>query len=89
MSLRNPITPANEPGQMATVFVALAMTAGRPIQTSAGNERSVPPPAMELMTPAKNAATAMMMTLVRANPRRRTDRFAPSARHTRTRSHRE
>jgi len=60
MSLRNPRTPANEPGQIATVFVALAITAGRPIQMSAGKEMSVPPPAIELIAPARNAATPMM-----------------------------
>src|ERR1043165_196275 len=38
------------------------MIAGRPIQIIAGKEISVPPPAIELMTPAMNAATAMIVS---------------------------
>jgi hypothetical protein len=38
------------------VLVALAATELRPSQIKAGNETSVPPPATELMAPAKNAA---------------------------------
>jgi hypothetical protein len=41
---------------MATVLVALAATEFRPSQISAGNETRVPPPATELMAPARNAA---------------------------------
>jgi glc operon protein GlcG len=41
---------------MATVLVALAVTDGSPIQISAGNVTSVPPPATELMAPAAKAA---------------------------------
>jgi hypothetical protein len=41
---------------MATVLVALAVTELRPSQIKAGNETSVPPPATELMAPARNAA---------------------------------
>ena len=41
---------------MATVLVALAITDGSPSQISAGNESSVPPPATELMAPARKAA---------------------------------
>src|SRR5579863_2033715 len=44
-----------EAGQMATVLVALAVTDGRPSQTSVGKDTSVPPPATELMAPARNA----------------------------------
>ena len=44
------------PGQMATVLVALAATELSPNQISVGKETSVPPPAMELMAPARNAA---------------------------------
>jgi hypothetical protein len=43
-------------GQMATVLVALAATDGSPSQISVGNETSVPPPATELIAPARNAA---------------------------------
>jgi len=35
------------------------MTGFTPIQTSAGNEISVPPPATELIAPAAKAARAM------------------------------
>src|ERR1044071_4228818 len=42
---------------MATVLVALAKRESRPSQIKAGKETRVPPPAMELMTPAMNAAT--------------------------------
>ena len=41
---------------MATVLVALAATELRPSQIKAGNETRVPPPATELMTPARKAA---------------------------------
>src|SRR5271157_2335317 len=44
------------PGQMATVLVALAVTDPRPSQIRAGKETSVPPPATELMAPARKAA---------------------------------
>ena len=46
----------NDPGQMATVLVALAITDGSPSQIREGNVTSVPPPATELMAPAMNAA---------------------------------
>jgi len=42
-------------GQMATVLVALAVTEGKPIQIRAGKETSVPPPATELIVPARKA----------------------------------
>ena len=45
----------SDPGQIATVLVALAVTDGRPIQISTGKVMSVPPPATELMAPATNA----------------------------------
>jgi hypothetical protein len=38
------------------------MTGLTPIQTSAGNEISVPPPAIELIAPAASAASAMTMS---------------------------
>ena len=44
-----------EAGQIATVLVAFAATEGSPSQISVGNEISVPPPATELMAPARNA----------------------------------
>ena len=43
------------PGQIATVLVALAVTEFKPSQISAGKESSVPPPATELIAPARNA----------------------------------
>jgi hypothetical protein len=46
----------SDAGQIPTVLVAFATMDGRPIQMSAGNETSVPPPATELMAPATNAA---------------------------------
>ena len=49
--------PPSDPGQMATVLVAFAVIDGRPSQTSAGNDTSVPPPATELIAPAAKAAT--------------------------------
>ena len=53
---RNPQMLPSEPGQMATVLVAFALMDGNPSQTSAGNEISVPPPATELIAPARKAA---------------------------------
>ena len=44
------------PGQMATVLVAFAVTEFSPSQINAGKEISVPPPATELIAPARNAA---------------------------------
>ncbi len=45
----------NDPGQMATVLVALAATESNPSQMSVGNVSSVPPPATELIAPAAKA----------------------------------
>jgi len=52
-----PVAPgaAHRPGQMATVLVALAVTDPRPANEG-GKETSVPPPATELMAPARKAA---------------------------------
>ena len=44
-----------EAGQMATVLVALAVTEGKPSQIRVGKETSVPPPATELIAPARKA----------------------------------
>ena len=43
------------PGQMATVLVALAVTEFKPSQTRVGKETRVPPPATELIAPARKA----------------------------------
>src|SRR5207244_7174753 len=59
---RNPQMLPNEPGQIATVLVALAVIDGSPSQTSAGKEISVQPPATELIHPARKAAAADIMT---------------------------
>src|SRR5688500_18022805 len=45
---------------MATAFVAFARIGSRPSQISAGKESSVPPPAMELIAPAKTPAMRMI-----------------------------
>src|SRR2546430_4043391 len=58
---RNPHMLPSEPGQIATVLVALAVIDGSPSQTSAGKEISVPPPATELIPPARKAAAAAVM----------------------------
>src|SRR5579883_2645426 len=65
-SRRKPQAPPTEPGQVATVLVALAITEGRPIQTSVGKEIRVPPPAMELIAPARKAATAAALACARS-----------------------
>ena len=54
------------PGQIATVLVALAVTEFSPSQISAGKEISVPPPATELMAPARNAAPKATAACVRS-----------------------
>ena len=59
---RNPHMLPSEPGQIATVLVAFAVIDGSPSQTSVGKEISVPPPATELIPPARNAAVAAIMT---------------------------
>src|SRR5437016_10531635 len=58
----NPQMLPSEPGQIATVLVALAVIEGSPSQTSAGKEIRVPPPATELIPPARNAAVAAIRT---------------------------
>ena len=49
-------TLATEPGQTATVLVALAGMGGTPVKMSAGKEKKLPPPATEFMAPASTAA---------------------------------
>jgi hypothetical protein len=53
-----------DPGQIATVLVALAVTEFSPSQIRAGKETSVPPPATELMDPAAKAAAKAIKTCV-------------------------
>src|SRR6185437_11319896 len=55
-SWRNPQMLPREPGQMATVLVALAVMGGKPSHTRVGKETRVPPPATELIPPARKAA---------------------------------
>jgi hypothetical protein len=43
------------PGQIATVLVAFAVIESRPSQISVGKDSSVPPPATELIAPARKA----------------------------------
>jgi hypothetical protein len=47
---------AAKPGHSATVFVALASTAGTPVNKSAGKEMKLPPPARAFRVPAIPAA---------------------------------
>jgi hypothetical protein len=60
---------AGAPGQRATVDVALALIGGMPSPTSAGKVSSVPPPAMEFMTPPSSAATTTSRICVSDNGR--------------------
>ena len=48
----------SEPGQSATVLVALATSGVTPSPTMAGKVSSVPPPAMAFTAPAAAAATS-------------------------------
>src|SRR5512140_3382007 len=48
------------PGRSATVLVAFATSGDSPAATSAGKVRSVPPPAIALMIPARKADAAAM-----------------------------
>ena len=59
--------PPTEPGQMATVLVALAWTELSPSQISAGKDTRVPPPATELIMPAMKAAVNATAVWVRLN----------------------
>src|SRR5438552_1797585 len=54
--------PPKYPGHNATVFVILAVTAGSPAATSAGNEIRLPPPAMALTSPAASPVPAISVT---------------------------
>src|SRR5271166_3563544 len=51
------------PGHNATVLVAFALTGGMPIKSNAGNETKLPPPATELMAPARSAAKKRIVAL--------------------------
>jgi hypothetical protein len=46
---------ATEPGQSATVLLALAILAGIPTNMSAGKVKKLPPPATELSVPPTTA----------------------------------
>jgi len=48
---------ATVPGQSAAVLVALALIGGMAVNSSAGNEMKLPPPATAFSAPATNAAT--------------------------------
>ena len=58
-SRRYPYSPPKRPGQRATVLVAFATFGSSPSQMSTGKVIRVPPPAMELIAPAANAAQNM------------------------------
>src|SRR5687767_27518 len=51
--------PPRKPGTTATVLVTLATLGLRPSAISRGKLMRVPPPATELIAPARNAMTAM------------------------------
>ena len=55
-SRRKPAIAPSEPGQSATVQVTLARIGSIPIHTSVGKATRVPPPAIEFIIPATNAA---------------------------------
>src|SRR4051794_36633516 len=57
-SRRWPSTPPTMPGHSATVLVTLAAMAGIPIAVNAGNDISVPPPAIAFTQPAAIPARA-------------------------------
>src|SRR5579875_7439 len=59
-SLRYAPTLATEPGQRATVLVALALIGGTPVKMSAGKEIKLPPPATEFNAPPNIAAKNRM-----------------------------
>src|ERR1017187_235586 len=65
-SRRAPQAPPRVPRPTATVLVAFAVTEPRPSQISAGKETSVPPPATELMAPARKAAPKATAACVRS-----------------------
>ena len=58
-SFRYPYKPPNSPGHSATVLVPFATLGSSPSQIRTGNVSKVPPPAMELIAPAANAAHSM------------------------------
>src|SRR5918996_6386900 len=58
-SFRYPYKPPNSPGHSANVLVPFATLGSSPNQIRTGNVSKVPPPAMELIAPAANAAHSM------------------------------
>src|SRR5581483_12405617 len=93
-SRRYPQALATIPGQIATELVALAVTELSPSQISVGNVTSVPPPATELMTPARKAAPNAARAWTKSSEatglfgRDRDLRFAPHALHELANRHR-
>ncbi len=59
ISDRNEPVDASAPSHIATLFVAFAETDPSPVESSAGKEMKLPPPAAALIAPATNAASAM------------------------------
>jgi hypothetical protein len=57
ISDRNEPADANEPSHIATLFVAFAETDGTPVESNAGKEMKLPPPAPALIALATNAAS--------------------------------
>jgi hypothetical protein len=58
---------AAKPGHSATVLVALASTAGTPVNSRTGNETKLPPPATAFSVPAIAAAKNSKMGWVKCN----------------------
>jgi len=56
---RNDPADANDPSHIATLFVAFAATDGTPVESNAGKEMKLPPPAPALRPLAKNEAPAI------------------------------
>jgi len=61
ISERNEPADANDPSHIATLFVALAETEGTPVESSAGKEIKLPPPAPALIALATKAASPTKM----------------------------
>jgi hypothetical protein len=59
ISERNEPVDASDPSHIATLFVALAETDGKPTARSVGNEMKLPPPAAALIALATNPANAI------------------------------
>src|SRR5579864_6919791 len=64
---------------MATVLVALAVTESSPSQIRVGKETSVPPPATELIAPARNDALKAIAACAKSSVRAKVQDIAALA----------